>query len=111
MIDLTTTSTIDTGNNDNLTFDKLMDAVRFVQSTYPVIFYMVSEHVPTEDGKIVMVGNGGATPFGKDIICHPLQVQGIIDGLSDKYILRPLDNQEWLRRNRKTPYMYFGNKT
>lgn len=116
LTDLTTTSTIDTGDNGkltldnlNLTFDKLMEAVHLVQSINPIIFYMASEHVPI--GKVFEIDNNGATSFGKDIICHPSQVQSISSDLYGEYILRPFDEQERLRRNRKAPYMYFGNNT
>ncbi len=101
MITDQSTSTAQTDNNDNLTLDKLMDAMRLIQKDYPIIFLMVSEHVPTDDGQVFLIDNNGATPFGKDIICHPLQVQGVIDGLSSKYIIRLMDAAERARRHRK----------
>lgn len=67
----------------------------------PVVYYILSPHLPASQASFVRIANDGATPIGYDIVCHPDQLPALQAAGAGVAVLTPRGESVWRRRVEK----------
>jgi hypothetical protein len=105
---MSTTST-NAPSGGGLTLSAMLKLIQDAKASLPVVFYIESEYVPKPIACYQIPSDEALSGF--DLVCHPDHVGAMKAATAGCYLLMPMTEREWQRRNRLVAMkMWSGGK-